>query len=244
MDLGRRYDCSTTASTARLDRAFARLARPGHRPRRTPRTSACPNYRVLVIRKYAAGRSQRHRPTVSTAALPVAEQSGHAGSVTRARVDQQRLDDSTADRQDLHRWPHGHPGPRARSRLARRLSCESPGLRARLGSGGGLLRAARGSQPACRMDSRVAFGAIMPARSAIPGRVRPWRRGRERRRQALGRSCRRTGTPGPAGGWSYWASSHVSRRLRPRSGVSVSCLITTSCEASAHTPLGQYRIVA
>ena len=53
---------------------------------RTTRDSAGQDCRILAMRKYAAGRSQRCRLNVSTTALPVAEQSGHAGAVTGVGV--------------------------------------------------------------------------------------------------------------------------------------------------------------
>ena len=51
-------------------------------PLPTTRDNAGPDCWILAMRKFAAGRSPALPPTVSTAALPVAEQSGHAGPVT------------------------------------------------------------------------------------------------------------------------------------------------------------------
>jgi hypothetical protein len=57
---------------------------------RTTRNSPGSDCRIPARRKYAAGRSQRCRPTVSTTALPVAEQSGQAGAVTGIGVEEPR----------------------------------------------------------------------------------------------------------------------------------------------------------
>lgn len=59
----------------------------------TTRDSAGSDCRILARGKYAAGRSQRCRPTVSTTAVPVAEQSDHAGAVTGIGVKHARAVD-------------------------------------------------------------------------------------------------------------------------------------------------------
>ena len=59
----------------------------------------------FATRKYA--RRPRRPTDVTTAALPVAEQSSRAGAVTGVGVEQQQALNTRADPPVLHSWPHG-----------------------------------------------------------------------------------------------------------------------------------------
>jgi hypothetical protein len=80
-------------------------------PQRTTRDSAGSDCRILAIRKYAR-RPGGCRPTLSTAALPVAEQSGRAGAVTGVGVMRQRPVGRAGKRVIGHESPALRP-PRA-----------------------------------------------------------------------------------------------------------------------------------